>query len=302
MTALNLHYLPDNRRAAERLGRELNMTAREIDVHRFPDGECRVRVEPAKGAAIIYASLDNPNEKLILLAFAANALRQAGANRLVLVAPYLCYMRQDKAFHDGEAVSQRVIADFLSAHFDRIITVDPHLHRIRDLQSIFTDCKADSLSATGLIAAALTDKAADGDLLLVGPDAESGQWVGRIAHQLCVPFIVGEKHRSGDRQVRISFADGRQIKGKNALIVDDVISSGATLCRAAEGLTAAGAARIEAVAVHILAGSEDVSAMKKAGIISLYSTDSVSHPSNRVELAPLLAEALGEEINHAHKD
>ena len=75
----------------------------------FPDGEIRVTAGPAAPVTIIYASLDRPNEKLIALTFAAEALRRGGAKRLVLLAPYLCYMRQDTAFHEGEAISQKVI-------------------------------------------------------------------------------------------------------------------------------------------------------------------------------------------------
>lgn len=292
MTQLSVHYLPDNQDAAQRLSQWLEVASHAITVHRFPDGECRVRIAPSQDTAVIYASLNNPNEKLILLALAASALRAAGARRLVLVAPYLCYMRQDKAFSDGEAISQQVIADYLSVHFDRVVTVDPHLHRTDDLQSIFTDCKADNLSATGLIATALAAEKQGENRLLVGPDAESAQWVGAIANKLSAPFIVGEKHRSGDRQVNISFADALLIRGKDAIIVDDVISSGATLCRCAEGLRAAGAANIEAIAVHVLSSTEDIAAMSKTGISRLRSTDSINHPTNRLQLAPLLGHAL----------
>ena len=111
------------------------MPFHEIAIHAFPDGEMRVTVGPASATTIIYASLDRPNDKLIALMFAAEALRRGGAKRLVLVAPYLCYMRQDTAFHEGEAISQKVIGPFLARYIDRVITVDAHLHRTPDIEA-----------------------------------------------------------------------------------------------------------------------------------------------------------------------
>ena len=88
-----------------------------------------VTVGDASPTTIIYAALDHPNDKLLAILFAADALRRAGATRLVLVAPYLCYMRQDAAFHKSEAISQKIVGRLLAAAVDRIITVDAHLHR-----------------------------------------------------------------------------------------------------------------------------------------------------------------------------
>lgn len=106
---LTLHYFKGDTDAAKRLASHMRIACHAIKIHPFPDLESRVQVEPSKGTAIVYASLNDPDRKLIHLAFAANALRNNGVNRLVLVAPYLCYMRQDKAFNTGEAISQRVI-------------------------------------------------------------------------------------------------------------------------------------------------------------------------------------------------
>jgi ribose-phosphate pyrophosphokinase len=92
-----------------------------------------VRVGPAASTTIIYIPLDQPNDKLLTVLFAAEALRRGGAERLVLVAPYLCYMRQDAAFQKGEAITQRVIGWLLAGLVERVITVDAHLHRTTDL-------------------------------------------------------------------------------------------------------------------------------------------------------------------------
>jgi ribose-phosphate pyrophosphokinase len=144
-----LQSLPTSAVDAARLAERLGVAMHAIELHRFPDGELRVTVAPAAATVIVYASLDQPNDKLLALSFAAEALRRGGAKRLVLMAPYLCYMRQDAAFRDGEAVSQTVIGKMLAGSFDRVITVDAHLHRTKDIRDVFPGIEAENLSAAG---------------------------------------------------------------------------------------------------------------------------------------------------------
>ena len=100
----------------------------------FPDGETLPRVEvPAAETVVLYRSLDRPNEKLVDLLLAADALRRAGARRLILVAPYFCYLRQDAVFAPGEPLSRDVVAPLIGGAFDAVITVQAHLHRTADL-------------------------------------------------------------------------------------------------------------------------------------------------------------------------
>lgn len=296
---LSLHYLPGNKDTAQDLAAQLDIPVYPVEIHTFPDGESRVQVTPTPGTALLFATLNNPNDKLITLSFAATALRETGSDRLVLIAPYLCYMRQDMAFESGDAVSQRIIGSYLSRYFDAVFTVDPHLHRISDLQSIFNGCSATSLSAGGLLATVLAGEVYTELTLLVGPDDESEQWVRAIADQLYLPFIVGEKVRLGDRNVAVTLPKTAKIAGVNAIIIDDMISSGMTICRCAEALKRAGAQDVQAVTVHALCNDEDVAAMMQAGISRIRSTDSIHHVTNAISLTPLLVEALKEEIKNA---
>ncbi|KPL66880.1 phosphoribosylpyrophosphate synthetase [Erythrobacter sp. SG61-1L] len=269
-----------------RLAGELGIGFSEVALRRFPDGESLVRVEPTQGVALLYRSLDDPNAKLIELFLAAATLRENGARRLILIAPYLAYMRQDVAFHRGEAVSQRVIAGMLAERFDAVLTVDPHLHRIHSLEEVMPDTEAVALSA----APALSSVLADADYpLLVGPDSESRQWVEAIAAPLGLDVLVGEKLRSGDREVAIRIPGVERAEGRLAVLVDDVVSSGATLIEAARLLREAGAARIEALATHGLARPDDLARMAEAGIAALRFTDSVGKSDGAIPLAALIA-------------
>ncbi len=277
---------PECVEAAMRLAEELGAGFSEVALRRFPDGESLVRVEPTAGIALLYRPLDDPNAKLVELLLAASALRENGARKLILIAPYLAYMRQDMAFQRGEAVSQRVIAGMLAERFDAVLTVDPHLHRIHSLDEVMPDAEAVALSAAPALSAALTG--ADNPLL-VGPDSESRQWVEAIAAPLGLEVLVGEKLRSGDRHVAIRIPGIERAKGRLAILVDDVVSSGETLIEAARLLREAGATRIEALATHCLAREADQVRMTEAGIASLRFTDSIARAEGTIPLAPLIA-------------
>ena len=262
-------------------------------IHPFPDGEIRVTVGQAAPTSIVYASLDRPNDKLIAMLFAAEALRRGGAKRLVLLAPYLCYMRQDTAFNPGEAISQRTIGRLLAATFDRVVTVDAHLHRTADIAKVFPGIAADNLSAMPAIADALAG--IDPATVVVGPDAESRPWVSALAALLGLGHVVGRKTRRGDRSVEIDFGGEISLAARPVLLVDDIVSSGGTLMTCARTLQAAGATVIDAVITHALFPPDMIAEFAHAGIRSIRSTSSVTHPTNAIPLDRVLADALRSE-------
>lgn len=282
---------------AGRIASQLGIPVHELELHWFPDGELRVTAAPAASTTIIYAPLDRPNDKLVAILFAADALRREGAERLVLLAPYLCYMRQDAAFHRGEAISQRVVGRLLSAVVDRLITVDAHLHRTTDLGSIFPNVEVDNLSAMPAIAAGLHAAGLEADTVILGPDAESQPFVADLASRLGVAHAVARKIRHGDRAVDIELPDARMVAGRPVLLVDDIVSSGGTLTACAKALVAAGAASIDVVVTHALFPPELRMQLANSGVRSLRSTHTVPHPTNAFILDAILVAALREELN-----
>ena len=297
MTAVAIQCLPTGAGDARRLAARLGLPLREIALHGFPDGEMRVTVGPAASTTIIYASLDRPNDKLLAILFAAEALRRTGARRLVLLAPYLCYMRQDTAFHEGEAISQKVVGRLIAGSVDRVITVDAHLHRTPDIRAVFPGIEAENLSAMAAIATALRQSGVDPATVAVGPDAESRPWVSDLAGQLGLAHTVAQKIRRGDRAVDIGFAEAGLVAGRPVLLVDDIVSSGGTLIACAKALKAAGATTIDVVITHALFAPEMAAAFADAGIRYVRSTSSVPHPSNAIPLDDILATALRRETN-----
>jgi ribose-phosphate pyrophosphokinase len=291
-----IQCLPSSSSDAIRLAARLRVPFHEIETHFFPDGEMRVTVCPAASTTIIYASLNRPNDKLIALMFAAEALRRGGAERLVLLTPYLCYMRQDTAFHEGEAISQKVIGPMLAGCLDRVITVDAHLHRTPDINAVFPGIRSDNLSAMPAISEALRKTDLDPMTVVAGPDEESLPWVSDLASRLGLSHTVAKKTRRGDRSVAIEFHNQADIAGRPVLIVDDIVSSGSTFIACAKALTATGATAIDAVVTHALFPEAAYGEMNAAGIRSIRSTYSVPHSTNAIALDELFADALKDEI------
>jgi len=279
-----------DRDAAGALAAGLGAALHIVGRHRFPDGELRLRLPPAlPPRVIVFATLDQPNEKLVELLLVARTAREFGARELALVAPYLCYMRQDIAFSPGEVVSQRIVGRFLADLFDRVVTVDPHLHRVATLAQAVPAQSAIALSAAPLIGAFVAT--ARPGALLLGPDAESRPWVEAAAARGGLEFAVGNKTRHGDRAVEVALPDV-PIAGRDVVLVDDVASTGRTLAQAASQARHAGARRVDAAVTHALFVGDALQAMRAAGVEDIWSSDSIAHPSNRIGLAPLLIEAL----------
>lgn len=275
----------------ERLAALCGIPMRSVGVRSFPDGESLVTIEGKATTAFLYRSLDDPNAKLVELLLAASALRDGGAERVILIAPYLAYMRQDVAFHEGEAVSQQVVGRILAEHFDGVITVDPHLHRVGSLGEVIKGIPALAISAAPAIAVALAPSV-DKTAVLVGPDSESRQWVESIAEPLGLEFLVGEKVRKGDRQVELVLSGIEMIKDRPAVLVDDMISSGTTLIECATLLRSAGARSVEAVVTHALSLPEDLERIAAAGIAPIRATDSTTSRIATISLAGVLAAAI----------
>lgn len=285
-----LLYFDDQERAAVELARAAGLQAVCVERHRFPDGEVRLRLPPpVPQRLVLFRSLHDPNEKLVELLLLAQTARALGARHLTLVAPYLAYMRQDMEFSPGEAVSQTIVGRFLATLVDAVITVDPHLHRVATLQEVVPGTQAIVLTGAEILADLIVRRRQRP--LLVGPDAESGQWVALAARRHGLDHLVCTKVRSGDRAVRVELPPF-PVAGRVAVILDDVASTGQTVAAAARLLRAAGAASIDAAVTHALFAPDALEQMRASGVNEVWSTDCIAHDSNAVGMAQLLAQAL----------
>ncbi len=290
MSALLL-AMPGNERMADALCRTLSAQACPLLVRRFPDGESYVRItgEVAGRHLIILCTLDRPDEKLPPLLLLAGAAREAGAASVGLVAPYLAYMRQDRRFHDGEATSARHVAGWISKQIDWLVTVDPHLHRIKALSEVYTVPNR-VVHAAGAIAQWI--RANVPKPLLLGPDEESGQWVSDIARQVGAPFEVLTKLRRGDRDVAVSMPQVQGWQDRAPVLVDDIVSTARTMIEAVRRVHECGLPEPTCIAVHAIFADDSLAQLRSAGAARVVSADTIAHATNGICLAEPLAQGI----------
>lgn len=287
MTGALFVPLPGNEQLATDLAKLLGGEVGEFETRRFPDQETylRFRTDPTGRSVVLVCSLDRPDAKILPLLFAADAARDLGASQVGLAAPYLAYMRQDKRFQRGEALTSASFARLLSREFPWLATVDPHLHRYASLAEIYS-------IPTGVAHAAplLSDwiRSNVSDPLVVGPDSESKQWVEAVASGSAAPYIVLEKRRYGDRQVEISIPHLERWPGRTPVLVDDVISSGRTMVEACRRMRAAGTPAPVCLAVHALFAEDAFQRLNEVAS-RIVTTNTVPHESNAIDVAGSLA-------------
>ncbi len=260
------------------------------EMRRFPDGESFVRyLSEIKGRDVaIVCSLDRPDEKAIALYLAANVARELGARQVGLVIPYLAYMRQDIRFHPGEGITAKYFARLLSGACDWLVTVDPHLHRIHSLDEVY-QVPTRIVHAAPHLAEWIGVQVAHP--LLVGPDAESEQWVSEVAGVIGCPFTVLQKTRYGDSEVTVTVPGIDRWRDRTPVLVDDIASTARTMMAAVARLREAGMVAPVCVAVHALFSGTAYADLLASGITEVVSTNTVTHPSNRINLAAPIAAA-----------
>jgi len=293
MHDIGLHAFDEEAPAAGRLGAALGLTPEFVRRRRFPDGELLLAVPQTSARQIVYRSLNQPDEKLVELILAAEAWRREGARELILVAPYLCYMRQDAVFAPGQAVSQKSIGRLLGGLFDHILTVDAHLHRTPRLDDVLAPARGLNLSSSDAIAAALKSEGENG-ALLVGPDIESLPWVRSTAGKLGADYAVFTKKRMGDTHVELEAPSDVRLSGRRVVIIDDICSSGGTILAMLDALRALGAQSMRIIVTHALCPQDTVRAFGEHGAESFVSCDSVAHQSNAIPLSGVLATGVRE--------
>lgn len=288
-----LFSLPGNEPLAKRLFQKMPTELGQMTLRKFPDGETYLRLltEVTDRHVVLISSLDRPDEKIIPLWLLAKTAKAQGAKKVTLLSPYLPYMRQDKTFHHGESISARHFAELVSGMVDQLITVDPHLHRIGRLEEVYT-IPTTLLHAAQPIAKWISTQVEHP--VLIGPDSESKQWVSEVAEEAGAPYIVLEKKRFGDRQVEVSVPQLTPYRNHIPVLVDDIISTAHTMIKAVEHLRQAGAKPPVCIGVHAVFAGPAFEELKAAGAGQIVTCDTISHPSNMIDLSDLYVPAIGE--------
>jgi ribose-phosphate pyrophosphokinase len=268
---------------ATRTGQELA----GVTYERFPDSEGVVRVDgvgPGDHAVVVAATVsDAAHVELLQL---QDAVREAGASEVTTVLPYMGYARQDRAFEAGEPVSARAVARAISTGTDRVLTVNPHEAGV----SAFFDVPAEAVDAAGCLADPLPDDLADP--LFLAPDDGAVDIAGSVADAYgrgdtdCF-----EKTRHSGRDVEIRPGDAA-VGGRDVVLVDDIVATGATMSEAVRVLHERGAGRVYAACVHPLLVEGARLRLARAGVAAVVGTDTLEGPASAVSVAPAVTEVL----------
>lgn len=285
--------LPGQEALAAHLSNALGAEPGILKLRQFPDGETYVRIGSAVWGrtAILVCGLDQPNGKSLPLYLAAATLREHGARQVLLVAPYLAYLRQDKIFQEGEGLTSHHYARWLSSFLDGLVTVDPHLHRIRHLDDIYSIPTRVAAAAPAIAQWLLHNQPKS---LLIGPDAESEQWVSRIAREAGCPYLVLTKERLGDRKVALRLPELEQHHDHQPVLIDDIIASAGTMIETVGRLRQAGLPAPTCIGVHPIFAGSAYQDLIQAGAARVLSCNSIAHASNAIDVHGLIAEAVAE--------
>jgi ribose-phosphate pyrophosphokinase len=279
---------------AIKIARELNATLLGTDIKKFPDGEKYVRIEgdlEGVDAVIVQSMYLNPDEYLIEYFLMVEALKDSGAKKVTGVIPYFAYARQDERFKPGEAISLKTVSKLIeTVGTDQILTVDMHLHRVDDIGKIF-NIPAENLTAIPDIAHYIGKKLPLEKPLIIGPDEEAEQWARTAAEHLETDYDVLEKRRISSTEVEITTRE-IDIKNRNVVIIDDIISTGGTIAKTIEALKKKGARKIVAACSHPVLVDNALKKIYNAGAYNVIGTTSIPSPISVVEIAGTIAQAL----------
>lgn len=274
-----------------KLAKNLKASLGQAQFRRFPDGESYVRIlsEVKDKNVILVCTLHHPDDKFLSLYFFCKTAKSLGAKNVCLAAPYLSYMRHDKIFNPGEGVTSGYFGKLISEFVDGIVTIDPHLHRVRSLSSIY------SIPNVVVHAAEEISKWIRqyiNDPVLIGPDEESKNWVSSVAENANSPFIILNKVRYGDRKVKITLPDIDEYKGKTPVLVDDIISTAKTMIEVLEHLKNKKMKAAVVIGIHAVFAGYAYQNLMDSGVGRIVTCNTILHPTNEIDLSDELGKGI----------
>jgi len=290
---------------SERTAKYLNLSLGRVSIEPFPDGEILVKIEEdvrGRDVFLIQPTCPPVNENLMELLIMIDSARRASAERITAVIPYFGYARQDRKDEGRVPITAKLVANLISiAGADRVLTIDLHAAQIQG----FFDIPVDNLYAEPILEGYFLQQRFE-NLVLVSPDAGNAKRARIYAERFGGDLAIIDKQRLSGKDVSIGRVVG-DVKGKTVLMVDDMISTGGTICSAATICKKEGAERIYVGATHPVLCGPAVEQLQSAPIDEIIVTDTIPIPEKiRDELKKMkilsVAELLGEAIYRIHKD
>jgi ribose-phosphate pyrophosphokinase len=267
---------------SKELARCLKAKLAKVEIRRFPDDECYVRIDnDLDDQEVFLVQTAWPDKNIVELFLLQDAIKEFDVDSLTTVVPYFGYARQDKQFKPGEPISARALARLIQMNTDEFVTVDVHAPKVIDW---FDNISAKNVAAYPEIGKYLKSKGIE---LILSPDEGRADNAKRVADVVnCeADFLV--KERLDDETVKMT-PKRLDVRGKKVAVVDDIISTGSTIIKAAEQLRKQNAAKIYAVCTHgVFAGN----AIPKLEAVcdDIYTTDTIENAKTCMTVGPQIA-------------
>ena len=285
---------------ANAVAKELNLPIGKAFVGRFSDGEIQVEIQEnvrGKNVVVIQSTCAPTNDNLMELMIMIDALKRASASRITAVIPYFGYARQDRRPRSARvAISARIVANMLQsvAGIERVLTMDLHADQIQG----FFDIPVDNIYASPVLLADLQLQKSK-DLIIVSPDIGGVVRARAMAKQLGCDLAIIDKRRPKANVSEVMHLIG-EVEGRHCVIMDDIIDTGGTLCKAAEALKERGAKGVTAYCTHAVLSGGAVARIAASQLDELVVTDTIpltdeAHQVKKIRqlsVAPILAETL----------
>jgi ribose-phosphate pyrophosphokinase len=293
-----------NRALAEEIAKFLHLTLSDAEVSRFSDGEVRVQInENVRGTDVFVIQPTCPpvNDNLMELLVMIDALKRASARRITAVLSYYGYGRQDRKDQPRVPITAKLVADLLTAAgVDRVLALDLHAGQIQG----FFNIPVDHLFANPVIIEYLGKKGLR-DPVVVSPDAGGVERARAIAKRLQAGLAIIDKRREGPNQALAMYLIG-DVRGKDAVVIDDMIDTAGTLLQAVGAVAREGARRILACGVHPVLSGPAIERIKASALEETVVTNSIPVPPDKQQAARLtvltVAPLLGEAIRRIHDE
>ena len=291
--ALNSN-LPLAQKIADRVGIPLS----ESSVQRFSDGEIQINIDESvrgKDVYLIQSTSVPVNDNLMELLIMIDAVRRASAQTINIVIPYYGYARQDRKTRPREPITAKLVADMLQeAGATRLLSLDLHAPQIQG----FFDIPVDNLMGAPLLADYFLRNNLEKDAVVVSPDHGGVTRARKLAEFLGTSIAIVDKRRPRANVAEVMNIIG-DVKGKRAIIIDDMIDTAGTITLAAQALMDAGATEVYASATHAVLSGPAIKRLNDSPIKSLVLTDSINQPAEKkldktslVSVGPLIGDAI----------
>ena len=280
----------NSRDLAKNISKNLKCDYSDLSVKKFPDGELYLKFETElkNQDVVLVQSLHPSDEALLELIFAIHTAKDLGAKKVRVVIPYLAYIRQDKRFNPGECVSSKIVGSLLNVA-DEIITIDPHLHRFKSLNEVFKT-KAVKLSANDLIQDYISKNFKDP--VIIGPDAESYQWAQSIAKKIKASAAILQKDRINSYEVHVKLNSEINVRNKELIIIDDIISTGKTILEAIKVIKKMKPKSITVISIHGIFADPSTLDFIREYSNSIITTNTIKNPYSKIDVSKLISDSL----------